>query len=149
MTTATHVERRHAFRLDRPIETVLGLFTPRGEEAWVAGWAPDHLHPADGTTGEGMVFRTRHGGEETLWACVLWQPERHRVRYVRVTPVSRLAFVDVRCRAIDTAVTEVTVGYDITALAADGERVIAETTEARFAEQIEDWRRLIEANTAA
>ncbi len=146
--SATRIERRHTIEIARPIETVFPLFTPRGEEAWAPGWAPEYLHPADGEVGEGMVFRTFHDDETTLWGCVLFRPEAHRVRYARVTPTSRFGFVDIACRRIAPERTAVAVGYDYTALTAAGEAFLADFGAVRFAAMIEGWRDEIEASFA-
>ena len=143
--TAIRVERRHTITIGQPVDGVFALFTPKGEEAWAAGWAPEYLHPADGEVGEGMVFRTVHDGETTLWGCVLWRPQEHHVRYARVTPTSRFGIVDVVCRADGPDRTEVTVGYDYTALTAAGEAFLADFDGARFAATIDGWRGEIEA----
>jgi hypothetical protein len=81
-----HVERRHSIVLSGSIDRVFHLFTPAGEKLWVEGWDPEFLHPTSGETCDGMVFRTSHGGEITLWACIDWSPSAYRVRYARVTP---------------------------------------------------------------
>jgi hypothetical protein len=85
-----HVERRHSIVLSGSIDCVFPLFTPAGEKLWVEGWDPEFLHPTSGEICEGMVFRTSHRGEVTLWACINWSPSAHRVRYARVTPASPL-----------------------------------------------------------
>jgi hypothetical protein len=139
------IERRHRIELALPIAAAFPLFTPKGEIAWAPGWAPEWLHPADGETCEGMVFRTFHDDETTLWGCVVWRPEIHHVRYARVTPASRFAFVDIRCRALGPERTEVEVGYDQTALAAAGEATLAALDPATFAATIDGWRREIDA----
>ena len=146
--TATHIERRRVIEIAHPIAEVFPLFSPKGEEAWAPGWAPDYLHPADGELREGMVFRTRHGGETTFWGCVLHRPGDHHVRYARVTPASRFTFVDVVCRAVAPDRTEVTVGYDHTALSPEGEVLLARLDEASFAADIDGWRIAIEAALA-
>jgi hypothetical protein len=69
-----HLERRHSIVLAGPINRVFPLFTPVGETLWVDDWNPDFLHPVNGETCEGMVFRTHHGDELTLWTCVDWSP---------------------------------------------------------------------------
>jgi hypothetical protein len=143
-----HVEHRHRIVLALPVEVAFPLFTPKGEEAWAPGWAPEYLFPADGETREGMVFRTFHGGETTLWGCVDYRPQEHVVRYARVNPETRFAFVEVECRAIGPATTEVEVGYAQTAVSPAGEGVLAETTEAAFAATIDGWRVEIEAALA-
>jgi hypothetical protein len=149
MTAARHVERRHTITVAGPIERIFPLFTPKGEIAWAPGWAPEWLHPADGEICEGMVFRTHHDGETTLWGCVAWRPEAHHVRYARVTPASRFGFVDVACRPLSPDMTEVTVGYDYTALSEAGDASLAGLDEAAFAAMIEGWRDEIAAMSAS
>lgn len=140
-----HVDRSHVIRIDRPIEAAFPLFTPIGETVWVPDWRPVFVHPSDGTTAEGMVFLTDFDGEDTIWACVHFRPEAHEVGYVRVTPGSRVAMVDVAARSIDAATSEVTVRYRITALSPAGEAVVAAFGAAAFAERIEGWRERIAA----
>lgn len=143
-----HVEHRHRIVLALAVEEAFALFTPKGEETWAPGWAPEYLFPADGKTCQGMVFRTFHGGETTLWGCVDYRPQEHRVRYARVSPETRFAFVEVACRAIGPATTEVEVGYAQTAVSPAGAAMLAETTEAAFAAAIDGWRAEIEAALA-
>lgn len=135
-----HREHRHRIVLDAPVARIFPLFTPRGELGWVPGWDPEFLHPQSGETAEGMVFRTRIGGEDTLWACVLWDEAAHRVRYVRVTPASRFVFVEVACRALAPEQAEVWVGYTLTALTPAGEATLADLTPEAFAQMIDGWR---------
>ncbi len=136
-----HLERRHSIVLEAPIARVFPLFTPLGEKLWVDGWNPEFLYPANGETSDGMVFRTRHGEEETLWACVEWDPAVHRVRYARVTPTSRFGFVEVMCRETDANCTEATVAYAFTALTPGGQSYLSDMTEAAFARMIEEWKK--------
>lgn len=139
-----HLERRHDIVLDGPVDRVFPLFTPLGETLWVDGWNPEFLHPSSGETSDGMVFRTRHGDEETLWACVDFDPTAHRVRYARVTPASRFGFVEVICREAGAGRTEASVAYTFTALTPDGQSYLSDLTEAAFARMIEEWRALID-----
>jgi hypothetical protein len=138
-----HTERSCTIDIDDVVGEVFPLFTPKGEEAWVEGWCPDYLHPASGETCEGMVFRTGHSSEATLWTCVLWRPDEHYVRYVRVTPASGVAVIDVSCRARSDARTAVTVSYAYTATTADGAANLAELGTERFAAMIDGWRAAI------
>ncbi|WP_343712037.1 SRPBCC family protein [Inquilinus sp.] len=139
-----HLERCHAIVLAGPVDRVFPLFTPAGETLWAEGWDPEFLHPASGDIMDGMVFRTRHHGETTLWACIDWNPESHRVRYVRVTPSSRFGFVEVVCREAPGGRTEATIAYTYTALSPQGRVHLAELSEAAFTRMIEDWRNRID-----
>ncbi|TIO11142.1 hypothetical protein [Mesorhizobium sp.] len=136
----SHIERSHAIVLSGPVDRVFALFTPIGETLWVDGWNPEFLHPQDGETRQGMVFRTAHGDETTLWACTDWDPLAHRVRYVRVTPDSRFGFVEVACRPTAEGRTEASIAYTFTALSTAGRSYLSELTEDAFARMIEGWK---------
>ncbi|HEU0041613.1 MAG TPA: SRPBCC family protein [Jiangellaceae bacterium] len=91
------------------------LFTPRGEEDWVAGWRPQFPDPTTDDTRPGTVFLTDADGVTTTWV-VLDRRPGHSVSYARVTE-SRAGTVTVTLeRAPDPHVSMVTVTYDITAL---------------------------------
>lgn len=138
-----HIEREHTIEIALPVTEAFPLFTPLGEMRWIDDWRPTFIHPADGATMEGMVFRTGEGEEETLWSCVEFSPAGHRVRYVRVTPASRFAHVQVNCTQIGSNSTRVVVNYALTALNESGEAKLAAMTEAAFAASIEGWKTLI------
>jgi hypothetical protein len=133
----------HEFAVDLPVDEAFPLFTPKGEEDWVPGWKPDYFAPEDGETREEMLFATGAGAERTWWTCLSYEPEARHVRYLRLTPDSRAAFVEVTCRARDTHSTLVTVGYDIQSLGPSGEAHIASMTGEAFAGMIGEWPGLI------
>lgn len=144
---AERAERVASFAVDLPAREAFELFTPEGEKAWAHGWEPEYLHPANGRIARGMVFRTRIGGEETIWTVARCEPGSC-VEYVRCTPGSRTAVVRVRCAPIDATRCEVTVGYAFTGLSESGNLRIREMDERRYAEFIGDWRSAIEAMLA-
>ncbi len=134
----------HEFRLDRPVEAAFPLFTPKGEESWVPGWRPRYLQPPSGETCEEMLFVTGEGEEETFWTCLAYQPETWHARYLRVTPASRVAFVDVRCKPEGSDRTRVRVAYQIHALTNTGQAYLEALPQSAFIEMIDTWLRLIE-----
>lgn len=144
-----HLTRAHAIEIPLPVVEAFELFTPRGEMRWIAEWRPEFIHPADGETMEGMVFRTGAGADETLWSCIEWAPKAYRVRYARVTPASRFTHVSVECASAGPDATRVLVRYEMTALSQAGRAALEALTEAAFALMIEGWRTLILAHLAA
>ena len=136
----------HEITVDRPLADAIPLFTPKGEEAWVPGWRPRYIRPESGETGEEMIFLTEAGDETTVWTCLAWQPEHGHVRYLRLTPGSRVAFVDVRCRADGADRTRVRVSYQIIALSAEGRSYLEGFSAADFAASIDGWAALIRDN---
>lgn len=142
---ALHVEHTGSFVVALPVGRAFELFTPEGEKAWAEGWDPEYLHPAGGALAEGMVFRTRIGGEETLWVAARCDRAAGEVEYVRATPGSRVAIVTVRCTPLDAGRTRVAVGYAFTGLCEAGNEWIRAMDERRYAEFIDSWRTAIEA----
>jgi len=137
-----HIERSGSFVLPFPRERAFELFTPEGERAWIAGWAPEPLHAPDGRTDlPGAVFRTAATGEETLWLVLALDRERGVADYVRITPGNRLGTVRVACRPEGEQGTRVDIAYRLTATAPAGELALAATTEAAFAETMAKWQR--------
>lgn len=139
-----HLDRHHTILINGSIDRVFPLFTPAGETRWVEGWNPEFIHPESGETCEGMVFRTTHGGEETLWSCLAWEPGRHHVRYARLTPGSRFGFVEVNCRKRSAEQTVVSVRYILTALSTEGASYLSDLTVEAYERMIGEWKVRIE-----
>lgn len=135
---------RHRVTIDLPADRAFMCFTPAGEELWVDGWAPRYVHPADGRTEAGMVFSTGVGDEVTHWLLADFDREARRSRYVRCTPASRMTVVEVQCRALDAARTEVEVAYTLTALNDAGAPAIA-AFERGFVAMIDGWAAAVAA----
>jgi hypothetical protein len=141
-------EFAHEIAVDLPVDQAFPLFTPKGEEAWVPGWRPEYLSPASGETVEEMLFRTGSGDETTIWTCLKCEPDLWHARYLRVTPASRVAIVDVRCRPDGLAGSVVRVSYSFVALTEAGAEFIEATTSKNFAVAIDEWALLIRASLA-
>ncbi|HEX4331115.1 MAG TPA: hypothetical protein VH040_03170 [Usitatibacter sp.] len=136
---AERAVRTHAFVLPLAAARAFPLFEPEGEKAWAEGWQPRYLYPSDGRAEPGMVFATRHGGEETTWLVTRHEPAAGLVEYVRVTPGSRIASVLVHCAALDAARTRVTVIYTFTGLGESGNAYIRAMDDANYAKYIDSW----------
>ena len=134
----------HEITVDRPVSEAFPLFTPKGEETWVPGWKPTYLGPDTGKTCEEMIFTTGEGDEETFWTCLKWQPENWHVRYLRLTPKSRVSFVDVQCEPEGADRTRVRVVYQMRALSPSGRAYMSDLSESDFAAMIDEWPHLIE-----
>jgi len=141
---AVHVELSGRVRVAAPPREALRFFTPEGERLYEADWDPEYLHPADGALGEGLTFRTRHGGELTLWLVSRCDLEAGAIDYLRVTPGSRMGVVSVRLGAVGTKVTDVTIAYRLTALSREGERTLDAFAE-QFDAMLQSWERAIAA----
>lgn len=144
-----HVERSGVLRLDLPLAQAFPLLTPEGERLWVEGWDPEYLHPQarPDAPSAGTVFRTRHGGEETLWLVLAFDTAAGVVDYVRVTPGSRIGTVTVRARATGEGSSEAEMTYRMTALSPEGNRKLQEMTPEGFRAMLGRWEAAIRAAT--
>ena len=105
------VEFAHEITIKLPIGEAFPLFTPKGEESWVPGWAPVYISPTTGETTKEMLFRTGDGDQTTYWACLDYEPVNLHARYLRLTPASQCAIVDVICRSRSALETITQVKY--------------------------------------
>jgi len=141
---SAHVELSGVVRVATPAADAFRFFTPEGERLWVPDWEPEYLHPADGTLADGLTFRTRHGGELTLWLVARCDGAANAIDYVRVTPDSRMGTVSVRLSDGGRSATDATVSYTLTSLSADGDRKLAAFATG-FPAMLADWERRIAA----
>lgn len=132
----------HEINVPLPVADALQLFTPKGEEAWINHWRPTYVQPTDGRTQKDMIFKTGDGDDTTFWTCLDWEPDQGRVRYLRVTPASRVTFVKVECRPAAEG-TNVQVQYQFVALNEAGSKFIAGIGPADFAQMIQSWSDMI------
>lgn len=140
-----HIERSATIRLPLDPAEALPLFTPEGEREWVPAWDPEPIHaPGGSLSREGAVFRTTHGGEETVWLVLRVDARLGAADYVRMTPGNRLGTVSVRCRANGEGGSTVEIGYRLTALSPAGAGELEATTPEEFETDIRGWQEAIE-----
>jgi hypothetical protein len=101
-------------RVGLPPDEALRLFTPRGEQDWVAGWSPRFPVPTTDDGEPGTVFETDAHGATTTWLVLARQAGRH-ISYARVTPGARAGTVTVEVHGKGDH-SEVEVTYALTAL---------------------------------
>lgn len=140
-----HIERFTTIHVPIEPAEALPLFTPEGERAWVPGWDPEPVHaPAGSLSREGAVFRTTHGGEETVWLVQRVDASEGAADYVRITPGNRLGTVHVRCAADGNGGSIVEIGYRLTALSPAGADALDAITPEVFEADIRGWQEAIE-----
>src|SRR5215211_5061563 len=116
---STHISLSGNIHVAAPAADALHFFTPEGERLWVPGWKPEYLHPADGALAEGLMFRTHHGAEVTLWLVSRCDRAAGAIDYVRVTPDSRMGTVTIRISDRGGS-SDASISYSLTSLSADG-----------------------------
>jgi hypothetical protein len=141
--TPLHVEHTGRIRIAAPLRDAFLFFTPDGERRWVPGWAPEYLHPRDGTHGPGLVFTTNADGEHTVWLVTRFDSERGAAEYVRVTPGSRIGIVTIACEVDGPGATVVKVSYRLTALSTAGNATLSAFDATAFAAMLRHWEQTV------
>ena len=126
-------------RLPPGVAAPLSLFTPEGERAWAAGWDPQYPARAADDSEPGTVFQTRHGAHLGTWIVASREPGRS-IRYTRVIADQDAGTVTV---TLDSE-TQVTVGYDLTALSEPGAAHLAQFA-ASYPQFLAHWEQAIAA----
>jgi hypothetical protein len=117
------------------------LFTPGGEKAWAAGWAPHFPVPVEDETAIGTVFETDDGKGRTTWVVAACEPGR-RITYARITAGDRAGTVTVDCGGAAGGVTQAQVTYALTALG-QGARQDLATFAAHYDQFLRHWAKAI------
>lgn len=134
-----------SFRVLLSADEAFPLFSPLGERAWVSGWNPELLYPPGAEWETGLVFRTIHDGQESIWFVRALDREVHSVTYDRVDVGLTATTVSVRCSGEGDAVTRVTVRYTYVGLSEAGDAFVASQTEDDYAARMRHWEELIAA----
>ncbi len=138
--TSQHISRTRMIHLVAASERVFPLFEPIGEKAWAEGWEPTLLFPDSGAAEEGTIFVTQHPGEaDTIWTITTYDLAHCHLTYLRVTPGSRVGFVDAQCQDAPDGTTWASVTYTLTALSEAGNEHLARFTEAYYTDFMAAW----------
>lgn len=141
------VIREGSFELDTTADKALLFFTPEGERAWVDGWDPKPVYPAqkDVAFQANAVFRVDENEEKSLWTIVEANLKEHVAEYVYVVEGERLSRVRVQTQPLTGNRCAVHVRYVHTATSEKGLRFLATVTEEVYAQKMRDWRRMVSA----
>ncbi|MBZ5722317.1 MAG: hypothetical protein LAO03_18250 [Acidobacteriia bacterium] len=135
--TAKSATHSGEFKMNAPVDRVFPFFTPAGESDWAEGWNPEFLIPADGTTREGMVFRTP-GPPPMNWVATHYDPGKHEIGYVTFTNDSLIRQLAITCRT-EGSVTVAAVTYTLTGLSEEGNHQVEEYTEQAHEHRLHEW----------
>jgi hypothetical protein len=141
------VIREGSFELDMNAGRALQLFTPEGERAWVKGWNPKPVYPAEAVVvfRANSVFRVDQDGEHSLWTIVEADLQKHIAEYIYVVEGERVSRVRVQIEALGEQRCLVRVYYVHTATSQKGRHFVATVTEEVYAQKMRDWHRMVSA----
>lgn len=128
-----------SFHVEAPVEEAFPLFSPKGEEAWVAGWKAEILYPEGAEWECGLVFRTRKGESETIWFVTELDRQAHRVGYHRVEAGMTAVMLRVECEEAGASQTRVSVRYTFVGISEAGNEAVLHRSQREFDEWMQEW----------
>ncbi len=145
MFTAQRISHTHMLEFTAFIEQVFPLFTPVKEKLWLTHWefAPIY-HETPSLEESGAVFITQHGNQpEEFWVMADYDPQQHRVQYVRFLPELMVTTIQIECVQLGDQ-TRVSVTYTRTGLSEAGNAKLISFTAESYREQMAFWQRAIQ-----
>ncbi len=139
-TVGQVAERTHQIVLNGEPDEVFPLFGPVREADWAAGWEPEVIAGDAVQPERGCVFRTNDNERgETIWLLAQLDPSKRRIGYVRTTPRSDLAEIIIEVRPDSPGQSQAQITYRVTGLSDKGNRYVAQFTQERYVEWLNEW----------
>ena len=139
------VRRAYTQSIKGSPDEVFPLLCPVREVEWVQGWEPRLVVSESGVVEKGCVFVTPDQPSESIWVTTRWEPDRHRLELIKVTPGLAVGRIEVSLEAGGEDDTRAHVSYEYTALGYAGEKFVGRFTEAHYEDFMKEWE--IELNT--
>jgi len=145
--SGAQIIREGSFELDTTADKALLFFTPEGERAWVEGFAPKPIYPAQKEVAfqTNAVFHLDDVQEQSIWTIVEANSKDHVAEYVYLVEGQQLSRVRVQIEPLVGSRCRVHVHYVHTALSEKGLQFLATVTEDTYAQKMRDWQRMVAA----
>ena len=134
------VSRTYTQMLKGPPEAVFPLLCPVREADWIPDWDPLLVVTGSGVAEEDCVFVTLDEPESSIWYVTDYEPERHLIAFVRVTPGLTATRLRIQVRpASEGASADIT--FTHTSLGDAGDAFVDGLTEAAYAAFMQLWEK--------
>ncbi|MEW6364880.1 MAG: hypothetical protein AB1714_09600 [Acidobacteriota bacterium] len=137
--SAKSLSRSFLLSLAAPPEIVFPLFGPEGEKQWVDGWNPEFVRCEGGCNGEGTIFRTRDGDQQTIWFVRHFDAEKGFAEMILVNPENRLTLLRIEVEGGAPGRSVARVSYEWTALTESGSRAVEMHAGELFHQYMKLW----------
>jgi hypothetical protein len=133
---------RHSYRqrLTARPEKVFPLLCPVREADWVDGWDPPLVLSNSGVIEPGCIFITPGDeGSDAVWVTTRHDPTEFEVEFVKVTPGTTVARIEIQLEDAPDGGTFCYVSYAYTALSEAGRNFVESFTEDRYETFMGEW----------
>ena len=137
---AKRIIRSYQQKIQASSSVVFPLLCPVREAEWLDGWDYRLVYSESGFAEEGCVFTSRQEGEEdTIWLITKRDEESRVTEFVRITPGSRVAKLDIAVEDTSKEMCLVNITYTYTALNEKGNKFLEKLTEEKFITLMRFW----------
>ncbi len=128
------VKRSYTLKLRGKPADVFPLLCPVREREWTRGWDPLAVYSISGFAENDCIFTTGEENPESIWVITHFDPLRHRIEMVKVTPGMTVARITICLAKNESGNTDAQVVYMYTAIGLEGERFVKEYSQEFFDE---------------
>ncbi len=137
---AKRVTRSYCQTINAEPFKIHSLICPVKEAEWLDGWDYSLIYSRSGFAEEGCVFISRNEGEkDTIWLITKRNDEKFETEFVRITPESRIAKLNINIKDGGNYISYVHITYTFTALTEEGNKFMESFTEDNFIKDMEFW----------
>jgi hypothetical protein len=137
---AKRITRNYQQKINASSSTVFSLLCPVREAEWLSGWDYELIYSVSGVAEEGCVFTSSQKGEkDTIWLITKRDEDKKEIEFVRITPESRVAKLNISVEDADDGTSLVNITYVFTALNESGNKFLESLTEDKFNENMKFW----------
>ncbi len=128
------VRRSYTQKLRAKPADVFPLLCPVREKEWAEGWDPIAVYSTSGFAENDCIFMTGEENPESFWVITDFDPLRHRLEMVKVSPGMTVARITIRLTENESGNTDAEVAYIYTAISREGEAFVKRYSQEFFDE---------------
>jgi len=126
------VRRSYTQKLRGKPADVFPLLCPVREREWAEGWDPLAVYTASGFAEMDCIFTTGQDNPESIWVITEFDPVRHRLEIVKVSPGMTVCRIIINLSEDESGNTDAEVTYMYTAISREGEQFVRDYSQEFF-----------------
>jgi hypothetical protein len=126
------VRRSYIQKLRAKPADVFPLLCPVREREWADGWDPLAVYSKSGLAESDCIFTTGEENPESIWVITEFDPVRHRLEIMKVTPGMTVCRITINLAEDESGNTDAEVVYMYTAISREGEEFVKEYSQEFF-----------------
>ena len=124
-------------------DKVFPLLCPVREVDWEPEWDPALVLSNSGVAEKDCIFVTRDTSQESIWVITGFEPEKHKLEMIKVTPSHTVGKLEIQLTSSGDNQTAAEIAYTYTALGPEGDDFLNQFTAQWYKTFMQNWERAI------